>query len=194
VQINENLSLVIPLRRDDEGKTLVHAYHVPISREVFEANFRILAATKAELFSKGRTYASDVGPDISALLLKDEARRDAFARGDLDKDGRPNAAGADALLAELRRLTTVLAPTAAGWEQIPLERAIASNVIDADDWREAEGGLVFFTCLYSMIPRRDRAKLAEGLAERLGGSATSLPLTEFAASLPTSTQIAGTTA
>lgn len=194
MQINDNLNLIIPLRSDADGKPLVYGYHVPISREVFEANFRILAATKAELFSKGRTYASDVGPQISALLLMDEAKRDAFTRGDLDKDGAPNIIGATALLAEIKRLTTVMAPTAAGWDQIPLDHAIGTNVIDADDWREAESGLIFFTSLFSMIPRRDRKQMIEGLAERLGGSAISSPPMEYLASLQTSTQTAGTPA
>lgn len=185
MQINDALNLVIPLRRAPDGDILVYGYHTPISREIFEANFRALSATKAELFAKGRTYAGEVGPQIAALLLRDEAKRDAIRLGMVDAEGTPNDAGAVALLAELRRLTMVLVPSAAGWEQIPVDVAMARGNIDADDWREAESGLVFFTALYSLCPRIARPKMAEGLAERLGGSMTSLPLMEYAAFLQT---------
>lgn len=188
MQINDALNLVIPLQRDGDGNITVYGYHTPISREVFEANYAILASTKAALFSKGLAYAADVGPRIAALKLRDEARAEAISKGDVDANGEPRIVAATALLAEMRRLTMALVPGDNGWEMIPAEIAVSRKAIDAEDWREAESGLVFFTCAYAMAPRANRAKMAEGLASVLGGLITSSPLTEYAASLRTSTQ------
>ena len=192
MQINENLNLSLPLRRDGSGVVTVWGYHTPISREVFEANFRVLSATKAALFAKGRNYAGEVGPQIAALLLRDEAKRDAAERNDVDANGAPNIAGALALLGDLKRLTLVMTPGAAGWEQIPVDVALARNLIDLDDWREAEAGLVFFTCLYSITPRAGKRKMIDGVADVLGASVTSLSPMEYIDFLRTSMQTATT--
>ncbi len=189
MNLTEALNLSIPLRRAENGDVIIHGYHTPISREVFEANYRILAATKAAIFGKGIAFASDSGPRIAALRLRDEARQDALERGDLDRDGNLHDRGATALLAELKRLTMALVPTPQGWSQVPIEVAISSGAIDAEDWSEAESALVFFTCGYAMATRRDKARMARGLAGVMGSSITSLPLTEYAASLATSTQV-----
>jgi hypothetical protein len=179
--INAALNLAIPIRwsdkRDDKGNAvpLVWAYHTPISREIFEANYRVIAATQVELSGKGR-----IGLRIASLALKDAARLDALEYG-LDENAPP------ALLGELKRLTTVLAPSAAGYDRVPVDAAIANNVIDAEDWLEAESSLVFFTCAYAVAPRSIRDGVGKALASVLKGSTTSLLPTEFAASLPTST-------
>jgi hypothetical protein len=187
MQLNENLSLVIPIRRADDNTPLIRGFHTPISREVFEANFRALAATKAALFGPGVKYASDVGPQVAALLLTDEAKREAIRMEQVDNEGAPDISGTLALLAEIKRLTLILAPQQNGWEQLPVDVAIARGVIDGDEWREAESGLVFFTCLFSLCPKRQRAKLIDALAAPIGGSGTSLNITAYLASLATST-------
>ena len=182
MNISDSLKLIIPLKGDISG------YHTPVSREVYEANFRALSATKAALFSKGKNYAGEVGPQIAALMFRDEAKRDAEDRGDVSPEGVPNDAGAVAFMGELRRLTLVLAPGANGWEHLPVDVAIARNLIDAEDWREAESGLVFFTCLYSICPRATRQKMALGIAGLLGAAVTSFSPMEYVDSLRTSTQ------
>lgn len=192
MQINDKLNLVLPLRRDAAGAISVYGYHTPISREVFVANFRMLSATKAELFAKGRTYAGEVGPQIAGLLLRDEARRDAVRIGDIEE--ATNAFAAKAFFAELRRLTMVMAGSENGWEPIPLDIALSKGLIDAEDWGEAESGLVFFTALFCLCPKAARAKMMEGLAERLGGSGTALPLSEYADFLRKLTQTANSEA
>jgi hypothetical protein len=183
VQINDALSLVIPLRRDAEGNPLTYAFHTPIPREVFEANYQILAGTKSAIFMKGLAYAGDVGPRIATLELKEQAKKLSLERGDLSPNGEPNTVSATALLAEIKRLTLVLIPTLAGWENVPVDVAMQQDAIDADDWREAESGLVFFTCAYALTPKAQRRNMADGIASILPGSITSLPPTEFAVSL-----------
>ena len=152
MQITDDLRLVLPLRRDAKGEPVVLGYHTPISRETYEASYRILAATKAALFAKGTAFAADVGPQIAALRLRDEARQDARDQGDIDNEGKGRDTVAVALLADLRRLTMVMCATPTGWEPIPVDIAISRGILDLDDWRDAEGGLVF-TCLPSFDKR-----------------------------------------
>ncbi|WP_244116435.1 hypothetical protein [Burkholderia gladioli] len=179
MQINEAMNLVVPIVSDESG-VRVWGYHTPISRQVFEANYRVLAATKAALASQGSYYLMDAGPRVAALTLRDEGARQAEARGGKDE-------ATPALLAEIHRLTMVLVPTAAGWDLQPVESAIASGKMDAEDWSEAESGIVFFTCICALASKADRKNHASGTASLLKGSITSLSPTEFAASLPKST-------
>jgi hypothetical protein len=181
--INEALNLVLPIKSDDTGVRL-YAFHSPISREVFEANYELLGAVKAKLMSKGPAYNISSGPVIAALTLRDEGRKDAAENGE-QGDG-----GAAALLNELKRLTVVLVPTANGWETIPVDASIAQGHLDAEDWSETESAIVFFTCLCAMAKRADKAKFAAGAASILKGSTTSSTATAFSDSLPTSTTTA----
>ncbi len=183
MKINESLNLVVPVRSDDKG-TIIHAYHSPISREVFEANYRVLAATKSSLTAKGVHFLMDTGPRIASLTLRDEGKKDAADRGELDARGNPLDGGASALEAEIKRLTTILAPSPTGWKNLPVDIAIAQGVIDAEEWDEAASGIAFFTCHFAMAPRANRKRIADATASVLQGSITSSSLSEFVASLP----------
>ena len=187
MQLNDAMNLVIPLRSDDRG-VQVYGYHTPISREVFEANFMILAATRATMAAKGVQFMMGSGPSVAALILKDEAKKDAESRGDFDDEGKPSDRAAKALLAELKRLTTLVAPGPNGWDMIPVEAALSKGIIDADDWREAESALVFFTCHYALAKRAERALVVPATARVLTGLNTSSTLSEFVNSLQTSMQ------
>ena len=187
MKLNESINLIVHVGD-------LQAYHTPISREVFEANYRVLAATKAAISSKGVFYQMDAGPRIASLALKDEARKDAEDRGDIDEAGKPRSDAAQALLAEIRRLTVILCPSAKGWETLPVDSAIASGKIDADDWREAESGIIFFTCLWSLASKQDRSRVAMASAGLLKGSTTSCSPSEFVASLQQSTNPTPSTA
>ena len=136
MRINDDLKIVIPIGDTNDAAPCVQAFHIPISRDVFEQNFKIIAATKASMFSAGSARAASVGMTIAALTLRDEGATLAGGNGD---------GGASALLAEIKRLTTILAPTESGFEQLPVDIAIKQGIIDAEDWREVEAQLVFFT-------------------------------------------------
>lgn len=184
MQINESLNLVFPIRSDDKGP-IIYAYHSPISRDVFEANYRILSATKSALSSKGAHFLMDAGPRIAALTLRDEGRKDAADRGEFDPQGKPLDGGAEALSVELKRLTTVLLPSASGWENVPVDAALSRGSIDPEEWKEAESALVFFTCHYALASRANRTVVAQATASLLGGSSTSSSITEWIASSTT---------
>lgn len=180
MRLNDAVNLVLPVGEKQ-------AFHVPLSREVFEANYRILAATKAALSSKGIYYQMDAGPRIAALTLLDEARKDAEERGNTDDAGQGRDTAGRAILGEIKRLTTIICEGTAGFDPLPVEAAISAGHIDADDWREAESALVFFTCLYSLAPKAAKTKTAEAVASILPGSITASSLSEYASSLQNST-------
>lgn len=190
--ITNDLKLAIPVRYVEEERVdpknkkrkiidlvpVLWAYHTPITKEVFEQNYLILTDTKDALFSKGSRYAGDNGPRIARLVLRDVAE----AQGKEDS--------AEAVFGEIRRLTMILLPDGKkGFKQTPVEIAIQRKAIDPEEWEEVESALVFFTCAYMSANITGRRKVAELLASALRGSITSLSLTEFAASLRTSTQI-----
>jgi hypothetical protein len=202
--LNEDLNVVFPVitervTRKEKGKdgkekevsedvVRVWAYHTPISKVVFDANFRILAATKAALESKGGQYLASVGPRIAALTLRDEGLLDAESRGKTDENGNLRDDEVRALFAELKRLTMILCAGPNGWNMVPVDQAIAGGVMDAEDWEEVEASIVFFTCLSSMARKANRARIAQATAFHLKASITSLPASEYLNSLPRLTQ------
>ena len=179
MQIDEKLNLVFPIKVSDDGTPLVWAYHTPISKEVFTANYRVIAATNATIWGKGLKYAATAGARIGHLTLLDIAKADAAEYG--TEDSGPKIMG------ELKRLTLILAQNETGFDFIPADVAIARNVIDADDWDEAEAELVFFTAAYAMSRKAGRKTFCELISSVMAGSITSSTATEFATSLRTST-------
>lgn len=181
-ELTDDLKLVLPVR-EYRGVT-IHAYHEPISRAVFEANYRLIAGTRAAIVGKGIAYMMDSGPRIAALTLRDEGRRDA------SEFGEKGNGGADSLLGEIKRLTTILVPSARGWDVVPVDSAINQGIIDEDDWSDAVAALVFFTSMYAMAKKVDRQRVAKTTASTLNASITSSSAMEFVGSLPTLTSTA----
>ncbi len=177
MQIDEKFRLVLPARVADDGVPLLRIYHTPISREIFEANYRIIGATFSALMQPSARIGA---PRIAALRLRDEGAADAREHGTLPADG-----GAVALLGEIKRLSCVLAPQGAQWIMVPVDAAVSQGIIDDEDWREVESALVFFTCLYTMVTKQERARMMDAVVSVIGASITSLPPMEFAASLTT---------
>ncbi len=183
MKITDDLKLAIPLRSIADGVE-IYAYHVPISREVFESNYRLLAGVKSELAGKGAHYLMSAGPRIASLALMDEAKKESSSNGNFDEAGNPDCSSAKAFLMEIKRLTTVLIPGPSGWDMLPIDAAISSGKIDAEEWQEVESNIVFFTCHYSLARRSEREITANATASLLMGACTSLPPSEFVASLP----------
>lgn len=171
MNINEELKLVVPVGNG-------FAYHTPIAQAVFEANYRILAAVKAQLASKGLVYQMDSGPRIAAMLLRDEGKKDA------EQSMQEGDGGAESLLQELTRLTTAIVPGPSGYETLPVATAIAKGALDADDWKEALSELVFFTCHYALAKKAMKSQVANAIASVLTASITSSLPTVYASSLP----------
>ena len=188
MKIDPALNLVLPIRENPaDEEVLLWAYHAPLSREAFESSYRIIAAAKHMIWGDGVEYAYSSGQYVATLALKDAGRIDAVKYG-LPEDVSIEEGGtAAALLAELKRLTSVLVPSENGWEMLPTEIALTKNVITAEEWREAERQIVFFTCSSFMCQAKSRPIMIPRFASVLGGSTTSLPPMDFAASCTTST-------
>lgn len=167
MRIDDNLSVVFKVGDRD-------AYHTPISREVFEANYRLIAATKAALFDTTDQALIMDGPILATLVLRDEGRRLAAKRGE-DGDG-----GAQALIQELSRLTMAIGPDL---ELLP----ISASDVDADEWQEALAKLIFFTVNVALAPKSEKAKRAESVCAILNIAITSLSAEDWKTSLKMST-------
>ncbi|OYY59033.1 MAG: hypothetical protein B7Y55_01095 [Polynucleobacter sp. 35-46-207] len=179
--INDELKIVIPI--GDGAK----AYHLPISRDVFELNYKLLAAVKSELAGKGVHYQMMSGPVIAKLALLDEARKESASNGNIKPDGSPDDSMARSFISEIARLTTIIAPSSNGFDIVPVETAINSGRLDKDDWDEALSSLIFFTCHFAMASKRDKKAVADATASLLSASITSLSCSEYVSSLRKST-------
>jgi hypothetical protein len=174
MRIDKNLNIVIPVTRADGAQIFVHS--APISSDVFDTYFLVISKTFAAVYSE--QLGPIAGPRVAHKLLKKVAMEMKVWEG---------AGGvAKGLVAEMHRLTNVVAPAARGWETIPFDEACARDVLDPTDASEIEGTLTFFTvgsCMYR------RAELRENMAvamEIWGARIESLDCTEFINSLPTS--------
>ena len=172
VKLNRKLNLVLTV---DSGDGPIHVHSVPISREVFEDNFLVISRAFTAVYTNG--LGPVTGPRVAALLLKQEAET-------LGVWPRTQ----QSLMAEIYRLTNVIAPGPSGWETMPFDVAKKRSVLDEDDAAEVENCIVYFTCASSIRLKAEMAIATEGLNTLWGAQTTSLNVTEYAHSLPTSTQ------
>lgn len=156
------------------------AYHVPLSRDLYDVYYDVIASAAGKLFAKGGYYQVVAAPRIAARVLRDEGDRPDPDTGEARKRGT-------ALLQELQRLTTILVHDDTGWHEMPVAAALARKAIDAEDWDDCEAEIVFFTCHYWMSSRTRRSAVVDAVASAVGASATSLTPTAYCASLTTST-------
>lgn len=172
VSIDRRLNLVVPL--DNPDGTVSHVHSKPISREVFERYFDVIARTFTEIYSGG--YTIYAGPRIAALMLRWVAQ---------DKGVWDGPTGVErGLMAEIRRLTNaVVAHPQGGWVTVPYYEAVKSGQIDADDAAEVDNALVFFTVACAMHKKADLPGILEGASRLWGGLVTSSNVTEYADSL-----------
>lgn len=163
--------MVIPVY-DNTGTAFAYIHSEPISREVFEAHFLILSKTFAAIHTEGLGEVS--GPRVSSLMLKRIAAR--------NKDEE----SATSLMNEIRRLSNVLYRTASGWETIPYQDCLDSELLDPDDVSEVENAIVFFTCGWHMHRKAVAKEILDGAVKLWGASITSLNVSEFHGSLKVS--------
>lgn len=173
MKINEALNLVVPILKDD-GSVYGYVHSIPISRSAFEANYLLLSATFAAIFNQG--LGEMAGPRVAELVLRDAAK----VRG---MDPEP-------LLNEIKRLSCLIQPGAAGWEMVPLHEAGARKLLDDDDLAEVMGAITFFSVAWGTMPRQRARDILPGAAKMWGAELSSLPPTGWIASLQTSTATA----
>lgn len=184
MRINEKLNLVIPI---DAAAGTIYVHSQPVSREVFEQNFMLVSKTFAAIYNDG--LGSVAGPRVAAMLMRSVARD----MNGFDRDGKPNPDGpgteaCNAFLAEVRRLSNVLAPSNGGYETIPFQEAVDKKVLAPDDAAEVENAVAFFTVGSAMHRRAEMPAFLDGLTSLWGAQTSPLNCTEYGASLRTSTE------
>lgn len=175
MKIDKSLNFVIPVDRED-GTIYVHAQ--PVRREVFEQYFLAISKTFAAIYGEG--LGPIAGPRVAAMMLKEVSVNAGLWDG---PSGVENG-----LMNEIRRLSNVLVPGKNGWEMRPLQEALDSGLIDEDDASEVMNALVFFTVVSCMHKRTAREPILDGAGRMWGAEISSLSISDYAASLPTSTE------
>ena len=171
MEINGDLNIVIPI--DDP----LRAFSAPLPEAVFKANYRVLARASEEIFGRGMKAALLTGSRTAALAIVDAGKKVA------EEDSKEGDSGATAFLSEVRRITTILTPTDSGFDMLPVDQAIQSGKITAEDWDDVLGALCFFMLGSQFETRRARAGLLQFLTKTLNCSLTSQNCGDFADSL-----------
>jgi hypothetical protein len=185
VKIDRHLHLVIPVECDNGTKKYVHS--TPIGASVFDSYFKVIAKTFAEIYGLGML----AGPRVAHKLLQQVAT-DMGVWEDIRRPGAAPVIGVkNGLVAEIHRLTNVLAPTEKGWETLPYYDAVNNGVLDAADALEVEAAISFFTVGSTLHSKAELMMLTTSL-DNWSGRIESLNCTEFKASLVTSTAAAST--
>jgi len=182
VTINRQLNLVIPLIREDG--TTIYVHSTPIRPETFEFYYMVLAKTWSAFIQN--TLDPRTAPAVAALVLKETAKTTARYPGVdwwSDSDG---VGGESGLLAEITRLSNVIAPNKDnGWSSITLHDAITKAIITPEEKSEVMNFLTFFTVGSLIPPKQDRTTIVQGLVVIYRLQTTSLNCMEYANSLKT---------
>ena len=180
MKIDRHLHLVIPVECDNGTKKYVHS--TPIGQSVFDSYFKIIARTFAEIHSLGIL----AGPRVAHKLLQEVATDMGFWE-DIRRPGVAPVVGVkNGLVAEIHRLTNVVAPGEKGWETLPYYDAVKNGVLDAADEMEVEAAICFFTVGSTLHSKAEMNMLTLQL-DNWSGRIESLTCTEFRNSLAIST-------
>ena len=171
VKLDRKLNLVLSVDTDSGP---VHIHSSPISREVFEDNFLVISRAFTAVYTNG--LGPVTGPRVAALLLKQEAQT-------LGVWPRTQ----QSLMAEIYRLTNVIAAGDTGWETMPFDVAKKRGLLTVDAAAEVENCIVYFICASSIHLRAEMAVAMEGLNTLWNAQTTSSNVTEYMNSLPTLT-------
>jgi hypothetical protein len=172
MKLNDKLHLVIPVYGDGE-EIVAYVHSAPVSREVFQANYKLIARTFSAIYSEGLHVVA--GPRVAMFTLQEIAEQ-----GDL-------GASALAFMNEVRRLSNVLTRGINGWESTSLQDAVDSHLLGDEDLSEVMNAIVFFTVGSAMLHKQSRAIQMDGAAKLWGARTSSLDFTAFVGSLGTST-------
>jgi len=176
VKLNRKLNIVVNIETEAGS---VHVHSTPIGREVFEDNFLVISRAFTQIYTNG--LGPVTGPRVAALMV----RQEALTMGVWEKTQQ-------SLMAEIYRLTNVIAPSDSGWEQMPFDVARKRGILNADEAAEVENCIVYFTCASSIHLKAEMEVAWEGLRTLWGAQTISSNVTEFMSSLPILTPV-GTT-
>jgi hypothetical protein len=173
MKLDKNLNLVVPI--ETEAGT-VHVHSMPIRRETFEQFFLVLSKTLNSIYTEG--LQNVIGPRIAALMLREQARNIGISDEKLAE-----------LFDEIRRLSNAYVRTADGWQQVGLANCVLRGYLTEDEMREAEGFIVFFTCIWHIHRKHEVLSFLQPMKDLWDVQTTSLNATAYRDSLPTLTEI-----
>lgn len=180
MRIERNLSLALPIERDDG--VILFAHSTPIEEATFIAYHRPLSMAYAQL-DADRLIANG-GIRCADLVLQKVSEM----IGVWKDDPQTKTIGVErGLLGEIRRLTNVFAPTGTKWEAVPLDECVNRDVLSAREAREVAAAAVFFCASSRMFPRQNLKEMLQLCSGRIGAHVTYSSVTELASSLPTLT-------
>lgn len=161
----KRLNIAIPT-----NKGFIHS--APLSHEVFEKYFDVIAAAYSEI--TGGDYTNAAGAKIAYLALKRAAQKRNMWDG---AEGVANG-----FMNELTRVTNFIESGEQGYTALPLFHAMQQGKLD-DEKEDLINALVFFN-LVSMMERKGGAEiLVTSLAVFYGGLATEQDVTAYMAGM-----------
>lgn len=176
VKVDAKLHLVIPV---EQPTGILYVHSAPVSLDIFRRYVNEISRTFASIIGLG--LGEVAGPRVAAMMLEDISKK----MGTWDREGGVR----DGLMAEIFRRTNVAVPrSGGGWDRVPYLEAKESARLDEEDQSEIENAIVFFIVGSAMTTRSARRTWLEGGASLWGGFITSSIVTEFIASLTTSTE------
>lgn len=181
--IDRKLNLVMPIDRGD-SKIYVHA--MPISTQVFEKYYLVLAKTFSAFAENGIIVTS--APSVAKLVLKQVSEETFRETGDNWWNGDDGVGGRVGLIEEIIRLCNVID----GDTVRPLKDLMTSGLIDEDTASDLISLLIFFTVASRVPPKGDRERLIRGMASIYRLQALYLSAMDFLNSLKTSTSVDST--
>lgn len=172
--LDRRLNIVDTITTSDGRK--LHVHSTPIRREIFDQHYLVLAKLISQL------YAQDISPLIGqriALRMVRDLADELGRKADVDTN----------LLPEIWRLTNVLVPDPAGggYQTLPFERAISDGLIGEDDADVVRNLLCFFTAASWVHSQKELKEMIYPMLRTSGSQTVSSTLTDYRASLPTST-------
>ncbi len=187
MKISKQLNLIVPITTDS-GTLYIHSR--PILRETFKHYFMVLAKTLNTIYSEG--ISQGVGPSVAALTLESIAKENDPVDPPNDWKGNGSTWSGTfgvkrGLMDEIRRLSNVVVPADGGWESLPVSEAIKQGFLDESDVEEAEGYIVFFTCVSHIHKKNEIEPLLNAMGKIWDTQVSSLSVSEFCNSLPKST-------
>lgn len=177
MRVDRKLNIVTEL--DQDGNTL-YVHSTPIGRVVFETYYKVLAATRDEMFRAGVGNVS--GPRVAHLLIRDVAKLLGMWDGPAGVE--------NGLIMEIRRLSFLILPGPGGWSTVPFDVACARDMLSEDEFSEVMGRICFFTLTSALSPKRLIPIFLSQTNGLWQARTTLLNSTEFANSLPISTATA----
>jgi hypothetical protein len=171
-KLNRKLNIV--LKTEGVDGTDIYIHSMPIGINTFKDNYLVISRTFTGIYTNG--LGPVTGPKVAKYMLLDQAEQLGL------KEHTEKS-----LLLEVSRLTNAVVLGNNGWETLPYSEVKKRSLLDEESAEEAENILIYFTCASSVRLRTEIDLTFNGLQLLWDAQTTSLNVTEFMHSLPTST-------